>query len=100
MTYRQFCLLKIFGVEAIRSTLRKSGFRNQSEFPIELRQILHESFDLARSYYLVDESYILWVPDLHPRNTRTQRLRADIFNLMELKLVPTADLLPIVRQLS
>lgn len=100
MTYRQLCLLKIFGVDAIRSTLRNSDFRNDSEFPIELRQVLYECFALARSYYIVDESYILGVTDLHPRNTRTQGLGADMFNFMELKMIPTEDLLPIVRQIS
>ena len=100
MTYRQFCLLKIFGVDTIRSTLRNSDFRNQNEFPIELRQILYECFALARSYYIVDENYILGVTDLRPRNTRTQGLGGDMFNLMELKMIPTDDLAPIVRQLS
>ena len=99
MTYRQFCLLKIFGVEAIRNTLRDSDFRSQSEFPVELRQVLYECFALARGYYIVDEKYILGVTDLHPRNTRTQGLGADMFNLMELRTVPTEDLLPMVRLL-
>lgn len=100
MTYRQFCLLKIFGVDAIRNTLRDSDFRNQGEFPIELRQVLYECFALARRYYIVDESYILGVTDLRPRNTSTQGLGADIFNLMELHTIPTDDLLPMVRLLS
>ena len=100
MTYRQFCLLKIFGVDAIRNTLRDSDFRKQSDFPIEQRQILYECFDLARSYYIVDKSYILGVTDLCPRNTKTQGLGADMFNFMELKTIPTDDLFPIIKQLS
>ena len=100
MTYRQFCLLKIFGVNAIWSTLRNSHYRNQVSFPIELRQILYDCFALARNYYIVDKSYILGVTDLHPRNTRTQGLGADMFNLMELNMIPIDDLQPIVRQLS
>ena len=99
MTYRQFCLLKIFGVDAIRNTLRDSDFRNQSEFPIRLRQILYECFILARHYYIVDESYILGVTDLRPRNTRTQGLGADMFNMLGLARIPMDDLVPIIRQL-
>lgn len=100
MTYRQFCLLKIFGDDTIRNTLRATDFRNQGNFPIELRQVLYECFDLAKGYYIVDESYILGVTDLCPRNTRTQGLGADLFNDLELHTIPKDDLEPIVTQLK
>ena len=99
MTYRQFCLLKIFGVNQIRGTLRDSDYRSESEFKTERRQVLYECFDLARSYYIVEESYILGVTDICPRNVQTQGLGADIFNHMNLSLIPDEDLLPIVEQL-
>lgn len=100
MTYRQFCLLRVFGDDAIRSALRATDFRNQGEFPIELRQVLYECFELAKRYYIVSDSYILGVTDLCPRNTKTQGLGADLFNAMELHAVPKDHLLPMVRLLN
>ena len=99
-TYRQFCLLKIFGVDSIRLGLRDSDYRNEDEILVQRRQILYECFDFARKYLIVSESYILGVTDLCPRATRTQGLGADMFNLMNLKSIPGADLRPVIDQLS
>ena len=100
MTYRQFCLLKIFGIDQIRNTLRDTDYRGESENLTERRQVLYECFDLARSYYIVEKSYILGVTDICPRNVQTQGLGADIFNHMQLGLIPNDDLMPIIEQLK
>ena len=99
MTYRQFCILNIFGVEPIRSSLRESDYRNQSEFVAQKRQVLYECFDLARSYYIVDESYIMGVTDLRPQHIYTHGIGADIFNCMRLKELPVDDPVPVIEQL-
>lgn len=100
MTYRQFCLLKIFGDGTIRNTLCATNYRNQGNFPIDLRQVLYECFDLAKGYYIAEESYILGVTDLCPRNTRAQGLGADLLNVLELRTIRKDDLVPIVRLLK
>ena len=100
MTYRQLCLLKIFGIDHIRNTLRNTDYREESEILIERRQVLYECFDLARNYYIIEKSYILGVTDICPRNVQTQGLGADMFNYMQLGMIPDEDLLPIVEQLK
>ena len=100
LTYRQLCLLKIFGVDEVRSMLRDEDYRKQTSIPIQQRQILYESFDLARNYYIASENYILGVTDIRPRQTQTQGIGADMYNLMKLRLIPTNDLRPIIEQLT
>lgn len=100
MTYRQFCLLKIFGIDHIRNTLRNTDYRKESEIVIKRRQVLYECFDLARNYYIAEKSYILGVTDICPRNVHTQGLGADMFNYMQLGMIPDEDLLSIVEQLK
>ena len=100
MTYRQLCLLKIFGMDRIRNTLRDTEYRGESEILTERRQVLYECFDLARNYYIVEKSYILGVTDMCPRNVHTQGVGADIFNYMQLGMIPDEDLHPIIGQLK
>ena len=100
MTYRQFCLLKIFRMDQIRSTLRDTDYREEAEILIERRQVLYECFDLARNYYIVEKNYILGVTDICPRNVQTQGLGADMFNYMQLGMIPDENLHTIVEQLK
>lgn len=100
LTYRQFCLLKIFGFDNFRPSLREENYREHHEFSLELRQVLYECHDLAQRGFIGGEEAVLGVPDITPQKMKTQGLGADMFNLMRLIFIPEEDILPIVQQLK
>lgn len=100
LTYRQLCILKLAVVKGSFG-LRHSDYRGQITFSKELYQVLYECLDLYHRGFINFGGEVAFGPtDIKPGNMTVQGLGADIFNLMQLSLIPNNDLMPIVEQLK
>ena len=92
LTYRQLCILNLSVVKD-RYHLRQEDYRGQASFTIGLRQVLYEYLDLYSRGYINFGGEVAFGPsDVKPGSAVVQGIGADIFNLMQLREIPSADL--------
>ncbi len=100
LTYRQLCLLKL-AVNKDAYGLRRADYRGQEGFSKELYQVLDECFDLYRRAYVNFGGKVAFGPtDVKPGEMTVQGIGADMFNLMDLSLVPNEDIEPMAMRLQ
>lgn len=99
LTYRQICILCL-AVKKEAFGLRQENYREQSQFSVELYQILHDCFELDRRALLNSGHMLFGLTDVIPANMKAEGLGLDIYRLMALSKIPGAELNHIARQLS
>jgi len=100
LTYRQLCILSL-AANKHRFVLHASNYLDASQFPIELRQVLYECFDLYnRGLLSFGGTVALSVPHVAPGSMEVQGLGADMFNLMKLAFISDAELVPLASVLK
>lgn len=99
LTYRQLCIMKLI-VNKTAFGLRYQDYRGQDTFTKELYQLLYECLDLYNRGLVNFSGEVAFGPtDISPGKMTIQGLGADIYNLMNLNLIPEQDLVSIVAQL-
>lgn len=93
-------MLKLFGVSVFRATLRNSDYRAVTNFPLDLRQVLYECYDLSIRGLIASEQIAIGPTDIIPNRMETQGLGADMFNFMALGSIPDTDLRQLAKQLQ
>ena len=100
LTYRQLCILKLSALKD-QFNLREEDYRGQDSFEKNLYQILYEYYDLYNRGYINFGGEVAFGPtDVKPGNTTVQGIGADIFNLMQLQMIPIQDIMPVALQLT
>lgn len=100
LTYRQLCILKLAVIKQ-KFGLREVDYRGQSSFSKELYQILYECIDLySRGFINFGGTVVFGPTDIAPGKMMVQGLGADLYNQMQLSLIPEDDLVPIAMQLK
>lgn len=100
LTYRQFCLLSIATHHMSRHKLRSEDYRGQQTFTIELMQILYELLDLYNRAFINFSGEVAFGPTgVKPGSMRAQGLGVHMAELLDVRLIPDEDLMPIVIQL-
>lgn len=96
MTYRQYCLLRIFSTKN-QYGLRSTDYRDVGNFPKDLYQVLYECYYLHNDGLIaMDNDTMLGVTDVNPSKIHIQGLGADCYNLMELYNIPESDVEQII----
>ena len=92
MTYRQLCILQLFATKE-KFNLREESYVGQESFSRELYQLIYEYYDLYNRG-LINFGSILAVAlsDVNPGAATPQALGVDIYNQMQLYLIPDGDL--------
>lgn len=92
LTYRQLCILKLAKVKD-NLRLKTGDYRGQGSFSKELYQILYECLDLYHRSLVNFRGEVIFGPtDVAPSRMTAQGLGGDIYNLMQLHLIPDDDL--------
>lgn len=101
LTYRQLCIMKLAVVKD-GFALRDVDYRGYGDrFTKDLYQVLYECLDLYHRGFINFGGDVAFGPtDVKPRGMTVQGLGADIFNLMQLSLIPIEDLMPIALRLK
>lgn len=100
LTYRQLCLLQLAATKQ-KFTLRKTDYRGSNSFPRELYQLLHECHDLYhRGFINFGNSAALTMIDTNPSAMMVQGLGVDLYNWLQLWLIPIDDIKPLADVLS
>jgi hypothetical protein len=95
LTYRQLCVLRLTVVKD-RAGLQTSDYRSQASFSKELYRALYEYLDLYHRGLINFGGEAAFGPtDVKPGSMTVQGLGADVYNLMQLHIIPSADLIPI-----
>lgn len=95
LTYRQLCILRL-AVAKDDTALRASDYRGQASFSKELYQVLYECLDLYyRGLINFGDAVAFGPTDVKPGNMTVQGLGVDVYSLMQLYTIPSADLNPI-----
>lgn len=99
LTYRQLCILKLAVVKDGLG-LRSGDYRGQDSLSKELYPVLYECLDLYHRGLVSIGGEVAFGPtDIAPSKMTVQGLGADIYNLMQLHIIPGADLDPIAAAL-
>ena len=99
LTYRQLCILRL-AVTKDDFSLRESDYRGQQSFVKELYQVLYECLGLYSRGYINFGGEVLFGPtDVKPASITVQGLGTDMYNLMQLGVIPRADVAAIAEQL-
>lgn len=100
LTYRQLCLLRLAAVKDAFG-LRKTDYRQQSQFKIELLQVLYECLDLyTRGFVNFGGSVAFGPSDVNPGQMTAQGLGAHLHNAMQLATIPIGDIAVVARELE
>ena len=100
LTYRQLCILKLCVVKDDFGMLH-GNYRGQSNLTRELYSIVHECHDLYRRGMIdFGARDALGLYDVSPISMTIHELGSDLFNLMELTLIPDEDIVPLAEQLK
>ena len=100
LTYRQLCIMKLT-TEKDQFALRLEDYRGHRAFSRELLQILYEYLDLYHRGFVNFGGEVAFGPsDVNPGNSVVQGLGAELFNLMQLREIPMADVIPAAAQLK
>ena len=105
LTYRQFQIMQLCALlqttSIFNGKLRNNDYRNQSHYPVELRQLLYEYYGLCKSDLIMCGSTIsLGVTDIAPGQARLNGLGADLYNYANLKDIPQSELNEIISVLK
>jgi hypothetical protein len=99
LTYRQLCILKL-AVAKDAFGLRSEDYRGQSSFSRELYQVLYECLDLYhRGFVNFGGPAALGPTDVALGKMTVQALGVDLYNLMQLCIIPDLDLRPLIEVL-
>lgn len=100
LTYRQFCLLNIATYRKPHHRLRPKDYRGQGSFTVELMQVLYELLDLYNRGFVNFQGEVVFGPsDVKPGSMQSQGLGVHLAALLDVRLIPDDDLIPIVEQL-
>ncbi len=108
LTYRQLCLIYVFS-QSQSFHLNDRSYQHLSEIEVrwELDVILSEAFQLYRENLIKcrmpndrDDEALLDMYDIHPALMRLTTFGKRIYDLMQLKKIPTEDIENIVKTLS
>ena len=100
LTYRQMCILRLTVVKD-RYNLRTEDYRGQGEFGRSLYQVLYEYLDLYYRGFVNFGGGVAFGPtDVKPGSGTVQGLGTDLYNLMQLWMIPVEDILPIAGQMK
>ena len=101
MTYRQFCLLKIAKFDNYHPRLREGDYRGQSNFSVELQEVLYECLDLyVRGFVNFGGDVAFGPTDVKPRTMKAQGLGFHLATLLNVELIPESDLAATLQQLG
>ena len=99
LTYRQFCIMKIAS-DKDKLKLRNADYSDEQPFSYELGQVLVECIDLSNRLWIsIDELTAPSVTMVNPSQIRLQGFGGIAFGLMQLDLIPSEDIEPVVAQL-
>jgi hypothetical protein len=100
LSYRQLCLLSIFG-QRDRFTLRQNDYRDTSNFFLEKVSLLQEIFDLTTRGLIMKEpgNVVLGHTEIVPARMKPEGEGETLFKLMVLKEMDGQDLQDIVQML-
>ena len=99
LTYRQLCLLSIFG-QNDKFTLRPTPYTDNLTLPIQLVSILHEILQLEKDALISSGNVVLALSDINPGKFKLEGEGQIIFKLMNLTELPTDDLAPVADALA
>ena len=107
LTFRQLCILKLSVVKD-KFGLRDINYREHGTFTKELHQVLYECGELYNREYIhfgentltYQENVLSKVMSVKPSGMALQGIGEDLFNLMNLCLIPDEDIAPIAAQLK
>ncbi len=100
LTYRQLCLLRLSAVKDAFG-LRKSDYRQQSQFQVELLQVLYECLDLYTKGFVNFGGSVAFGPtDVNPAAMTAQGLGAHLHNAMQLAAIPMSDIAAVAQELQ
>ncbi len=92
MTYRQLCILQLSATKE-RFNLRQQSYEREERWPKDLYQIIYEYYDLYNKGLINLGSYLASFPaEINPGTATPQALGVDIYNQMQLYLIPDGDL--------
>jgi hypothetical protein len=100
LTYRQLCLLRLSAVKDAFG-LRKTDYRQQGQFRIELLQVLYECLDLYTRGFVNFGGPVAFGPtDVNPGQMTAQGLGAHLHNAMQLSAIPMSDISLVSQELK
>jgi hypothetical protein len=100
LTYRQLCVLKLAVVKD-SFDLKNGDYRGQGSFSKELYQILYECLYLSQMGLINFGGEVVFGPtDIAPSNMTVQGLGVDLYDLMQLQLIPNPDIVPVAAVLK
>lgn len=100
LTYRQLCLLRLSVIKDVFA-LRKSDYRQQGQFQIELLQVLYECLDLYTRGFVHFSGEVAFGPsDINPGKMTAQGLGAHLHNGMQLSTIPISDIALVAKALA
>jgi len=98
LTYRQLCILSIFGQNE-KFNLREVTYRDNTTLPVHLVSILHEIFELEKDALVNPGQTVSGLIDIVPGKFKLEGQGQLIFKLMNLSEIPVDYLDPIVQTL-
>ena len=91
LSYRQLCLLAIFG-QYHKFQLRQKSYLEQTTVHQEIASILHEIADLDRQNLITQVGVVLGLTNINPGKMRLEGVGETLFRLMELHKINIEDL--------
>ena len=92
LTYRQLCILHLSATKE-RFNLRQQSYEREERWPKDLYQIIYEYYDLYNKGLINLGAYLASFPaEINPGTATPQGLGMDIYNQMQLCLIPDGDL--------